>query len=40
MRAREGLHVDSSHKTGVIVLVFGEVKTGRTRDVHTKCGDD
>lgn len=31
--------MDSIHKTGVIVLVFGVVGVGMTRDLHTKFDD-
>lgn len=37
---RKRFNVDIIHKTGVIVLVFGEVGVGMTRVVHTKSGDD
>lgn len=33
------LIVDSIHKRVVIVLVFGEVKGGMTRDVNVKFGN-
>lgn len=34
------LNMDSIHKTAVIVLVFGVVKVGVTKDIHTKLADD
>lgn len=37
---RKRFNMDIIHKTGVIVLVFGELGEGMTRDVHTKFGDD
>lgn len=36
---RKTLNVDSIHKTEVIVMVFGEVKVGMTRDVQVNFGD-
>lgn len=32
--------MDTIHKKRVIVLVFGEVEVGMTRDVHTQFDDD
>lgn len=37
---RKRLNMDGSHKTGVIVLVFGVAAVGMTRDFHTKFGVD
>lgn len=36
---RKILSVDSIHKTGVNVFVFGEVKVGMIRDVNVRFGD-